>query len=1163
VKVVEVFRRPINRRIEPVIKVELDDDSTLADELEEYVATPGIIGAFEQIVELYQERIDTPTEDVNVWVSGFFGSGKSSFAKVLGYLLGNKVIEGRSASERFFSHVAAPKLQQMLGTSIYTRAATIPIFVDLLSARNVKIEGESVVLPLYRALLERLGYSTTLQLAELEFALEGDGRLSDFEARFEATFDKPWRSRRDVVLAKNEASRIMHQLDSQTYPSPDTFARTPFDQAFSAQGFAARALELLRRRGGGAQRVFFIVDEAGQYISRWVNRVADLQGVAEAFQAHKGPLWMLATSQERLDDIVDSLEGNRTELGRIKDRFIKPPIDLLPTDIEDVVTSRVLQKSSAGQAAVRDAYLQNPNKLNSNVKLASDTRGSDLAEARVVNLYPLLPYQLRLLIDAVSIRRAAGGNAGGMGGSNRTILGLAQKIVTDPVFGIGEASVGKLATIDLAFDYFESLIPPSWRDEVEQVVAQHGEDSLVVRVLKVIALLVDVRDLPLTVRNISATLHPSMSAEALDDQVTVALDTLVKEGRIRFDGNGYRVQSPEEKTWAEARKAITAKPADVNRMRKSILKDRMAGLAVSSGRTFRVELTVGDEKLAAGEIPLILEEADDERIREIVALTREPKEKNRIWWTYVLSNDTNQALEELHKSSQMIARRDSSSRTGLDAELIAQEKRQQSDWEDKARRGLEADLFKGRTVFRGVDAALPTGSDIRTCAERFIQDEYLASIYSKIDEFAAALKSSDPLLLLRDASLDGAPDSLGPKGIRLIKQTPSGREIDTGAGPLPTVLAEVKNRDGYGTEVSGALLLQLFGDPPYGASTEAVQAIVAGAVRQGLVDVKTQGALIKTASDHRLDPVFKGPQAFRNAVFKPHEDAIGLEKRVALGQKLALITGVKPHTDVSSLAATAREVFSSTGLSADKIINTMRGLGIPVPPEVERVASTVKDITADDDEVAVDSAIARWDELVDGRVVIKALAIIVDDNLADLQLAKRMADFNPTGLDEQSALDHANLCDLLGAGDIVPEHARIVALAKSLEEARAQRLHTERERLVQAVAAERQALGANYTQLEPDVVADALADLDKLIPPADLETDAEVLKARCDAISTTTATVRQRLDGVIARDRLATLSVAGVVADLIVSPEDLDAALERIRTKVEELLADDKQVRLT
>ena len=1160
-KVAEVFRRPVDRRIEEVIKVELDDEAIVAAELEEYVATQRIVDSFESIIDAYHDRIDNPTEDVNVWVSGFFGSGKSSFAKVLGYLLGNPIVNGKPSCDWFFSHSTAPRVKQLLESGVHERAATIPIFVDMLSAKNVKNEGESVVLPLYRALLERLDYSTNLHLAELEFTLEEDGRLADFESAFERTFAKSWRSRRDVALAKNEASRILHELDSKTYASPDSFARTPFDRELTAQTFADRAVELLHRRGDGASRILFVVDEAGQYMARWVNRVGDLQGVAEAFQKRRGPLWMLATSQERLEDIVDSLEGNRTELGRIKDRFFLK-VDLLPSDIEEVVTSRVLDKSNSGQQGVRDVFTKNRNKLNSHVKLASGTRGADLAEEQVIRLYPMVPYQVRLLIDAVSTRRAAGGNAGMMGGANRTIIRLAQQLLIDPTVGIRDADVGRLVTLDRVYDLLQSVIPPSWRDEVEQVEAQHGSSSLVASVLKAIALLVDVRDLPLTVRNIAAVLHPSMEAEALDADVQVALDVLVKEGRVRLDGTGYRVQSPEEKTWAESRKAIAARPADVNRLRKTILKERLMGLSVSAGRAFGVELTVGDEKLTTGEIPLVIEEADDTRRSDLVVLTREASQANRIWWTYVLSNETNQSLEELHKSEQMIARRDVASRTGVDAELIAQEKRRKEDWADKARRSLEADLVKGRAIFRGSDSEVPAGADVRAAAQKLVQD-HLPSIYSQIDEFAASLKASDPLLVLRDVSLDGVPESLGPKGIRLVKQTPSGKEIDATGGPLPAVLAEIKNRDGYGTEVTGGLLLQHFGAPPFGAPTEVVQAIVAGAVRQGLVDVKAQGALIKTATDQRLDAVFKGPQAFRSAVFKPHEDTIGLEKRVDLAKKLTAITGTKSATDLAALAGVARGVFAPLQADASRVRDTLRGLGLVVPPAVEQVAKAVRDIVGIDDEVTVQTALANWDDLVAGRETVEQLSTVIDANLGDLQRAKRTVDAK-SGLDDPQVLaDHTELHDLLEAGDLPNKLGRIIALTGSIDAARTAFIEKCRAELAERVEHAQKVLAAKYPTLDQTIVTEALGQLELLIPGIGESSTPELLQARTESLGTTVDRVRQRLDEVVARDRLATVRASDVVSDLITTQEDLDAALERIRSQVESLLADGKQVRLT
>src|SRR5207245_2349609 len=157
--------------------------------------------------------------------------------------------------------------------------------------------------------------------------------------------------------------------------------------------FATRAIELLARRGGGATRLVFVVDEVGQYVARSIDRMLDLQGVAEAFQKKQGPLWLVVTSQEKLEDVVDSLESRRLELARAKDRF-PHRVDLLPSDIYEVASRRVLDKTEEGQRAVREQFQTHRNKLAANVRLESPGRSLDLAEDEFIRLYPMVPYQV-------------------------------------------------------------------------------------------------------------------------------------------------------------------------------------------------------------------------------------------------------------------------------------------------------------------------------------------------------------------------------------------------------------------------------------------------------------------------------------------------------------------------------------------------------------------------------------------------------------------------------------------------------------------------------------------------------------------------------------------------------------------------------------------------
>ncbi len=211
-KIGEIFRHDLERDIKEVIKVDDADLEDVADELREYVVTDHIQDGFVEFLDHYQESINKPSEVVNAWISGFFGSGKSSFAKVLGYVVANADLGGTTAADVFTAKLPTQQIKALLNT-IHANAPTLSVFVDLSSSRNVAKEGEAVVLPLYRELLSQLDYSRNLALAELEITLEGDSRLDDFIAAFKNATGHDWRERRDKAVDLKEASKALHDLD--------------------------------------------------------------------------------------------------------------------------------------------------------------------------------------------------------------------------------------------------------------------------------------------------------------------------------------------------------------------------------------------------------------------------------------------------------------------------------------------------------------------------------------------------------------------------------------------------------------------------------------------------------------------------------------------------------------------------------------------------------------------------------------------------------------------------------------------------------------------------------------------------------------------------------------------------------------------------------------
>jgi hypothetical protein len=1163
-RIAELFRRDIYRTIEEVVKVDLSDDQVIANELDEYIATRHILEEFEEVLDAYQESINSPNETCTIWVSGFFGSGKSSWAKVLGYLLENPIIAGRSAVDRFFERTEAPRLRALLAT-IHATAPTLTVLLSMATGSDaVARDGEHIVLPVYRALLGRLGYSRNPMLAELEYTLEGDGRLQAFEERFtEATRGKRWVERRYTSLAKSEASHALHLLDPGTFPQADSWARAAFEPTIDADGFADRVLALLDRRGGGARRVAFVVDEAGQYVAKKVEQMLALQGLAEAFQKKKGRIWLAVTSQERLNEVIDLLESMQIELPRVQARF-PLRVDLLPSDIDEVTGKRVLDKTDAGQQAVRTVVGPRRQQLTANTRLASPTRAADVSEDEIVRLYPLLPYQVQLLIDAVSVRRLQGGRASPMtGGSNRTLIRHVQQLVAHPRFGLGNQEVGALVTLDRSYDLFGELIPTSWQGEVEQVAERYGADSAEGRVMKVVALCVDVPALPLNAGNIAVLLHNDVGAESLREEVNAALARLVADDRLRETEGGYKLQSPEQKSWDQARRAIDLHQGQSVRHRRLLLKQALAGLSVTRGRTFKVEVVVEGESMVPGDLPLhIIEEADQGRREQLRASSREQANESRVTWTYALSTDTWEALHELHQSSEMIERRDNANKSIEEVPLLGEERERLRRHEKTALQRLTRDLAAGQVVFRGQLDDVEWTTDLRKTAERLVGDR-IATIYPRLGQFTANLRREDVLHVLR-GDLRTLPSDLRDDGIGLVRVTPTGYELATDGGPLDALIAEVRIRASQGHEATGGHLREHFEAPPYGASVEVVQALCAAGIRAGLVEAIHQGQPIRNPGDQRLDQVFGALPRFVAAGFRLPADAdVPLPKRVDLAGKLEHRGRPPSGYSTEVLAAAVREAFLGGREATIRVESALGGAGIPISEAVGRTRGILDRLAGDDDVHVVTTAADTWADLVAGTTVVDQLDELLATRLDDLRAAQREARRSADGLPDDLAGEHSELRDLLAAGDLAGHAARIFAVTRRLSEARAAATADAASRLRSALGEHEARLRDQFSDAGDGALAEMLRPLEALRPPDDLAgIDAEALEGRIDSAAARFATAVQQLEQLRSAGRLAWVRVGELVTDAITDETEIEPVLYRIRDAIAAKLSDGKHVRL-
>ncbi len=167
--------KKIDRRIEKVITYSTTDEELLKQEIIEYVATENLERQFEYLLDQLDSGISgSGAYDVGVWVSGFYGSGKSSFTKYLGFALDpNMKIEEKEflfwLQDQFKSH----PLRQRLSTVAKRHPLTV-IMLDLASEQLAGAAMAEISSVLYSKVMQWAGYSKDRKVAYLERMLEGE-----------------------------------------------------------------------------------------------------------------------------------------------------------------------------------------------------------------------------------------------------------------------------------------------------------------------------------------------------------------------------------------------------------------------------------------------------------------------------------------------------------------------------------------------------------------------------------------------------------------------------------------------------------------------------------------------------------------------------------------------------------------------------------------------------------------------------------------------------------------------------------------------------------------------------------------------------------------------------------------------------------------------------
>jgi hypothetical protein len=869
----DLFARDIHRDIREVIKVDQADEEVIRSEIQEYVVTRTILSNFSDILESYCASPNKPSDRMAVWISGFFGSGKSSFAKLLGLALANRSLGFDTTSGLLAAHVGDPKVQVLIKT-VVERIPTEAVIFDVATERGVMHGNQMLTEIMYRQLLAHLGYAHDLDLAELEITLEGEDRLDLFRQVYKRLYPtKDWDKNKNLIaFAMNEASRVMHELEPDTYSAPDSWIRGAKERAdVSPNHLAERCKELTVRRGEN-RNIVFVIDEVGQFVARTVNKMLDLQGIVQALgRVGQGKFWVMVTSQEKLNELVGGLDDSRVELARLMDRF-PLQVHLEPSDISEVTSKRVLSKTAAAEKLLGDLYETNRGSLFTNTNLTADIKLPQLTRENFIELYPMLPYQVDFVIHVVSGLRSQGGASRHVGGANRTVIKLAQQLLAHPKAGLGEQEIGKLVTVEHIYDLVRDNIDSTIREKIDRIPAE-VDHAFAQPVAKAICLLQFVKSIHRNAENLAATLYPAVGADSVRASVDQALQALIEAHKIRLGDDGYRIPTPTEDDWETQRAALKPKRADSNQ----ILRETMEKLwqpqpsyTLLNTRVFKASLFLDGRERIKGDIQFQVRLAEDKE--DYVRLCDESRrqsqaERETVFWVIAIDEQIDKEIAEVFRSKEMISKKERGAQTVAETRLISEENRRRDLHRGEVRRLLERAALTSAVYFCGNDRSPDEGDNTVAKATERIMGQALPEVFDRFAEGAARVAKKDLSALLESEDLRG----LSPvfSSLKLIRNENGTLVFDIDGGPLGEMLTWIGNRSDYGINPQGKALEAQFGSSPYGWDVDVVKLFALCLLRAGQVTVTSQGISIDSVFDLSAADVFTNNTRFRAATFRP------------------------------------------------------------------------------------------------------------------------------------------------------------------------------------------------------------------------------------------------------------------------------------------------------
>jgi hypothetical protein len=846
-----IFNKPVDRPIEGVIKA--DDEASLRLEIEEYVLTNEVEKRLESFLDAYNNY-----EGANgVWVSGFFGSGKSHLLKMLALLLENRQIDGASALDLFLPKCGDNEiLRGDLKRAVAIPSKSILFNIDQKADVISKTQIDALLAVFVKVFDEMCGYyGKQGHIAQFERDLDSRGLYDQFKSAYESIAGRTWQKGREQALleAKNIAKAYAQATGGDEASAMGILDKYRSQYRVSIEDFAEQVHAYIERQSPDF-RLNFFVDEVGQYIAENVKLMTNLQTIAESLATKcRGRAWVVVTSQNDMTTVLGEMNKQQSnDFSKIMARFGTKML-LTGTNVAEVIQKRLLQKTEQGAEVTSDLYHAQSNNLGTLFSFADGSRAYKNFKDRdeFIRCYPFVPYQFELFqscIENLSRHSAFEGKHTSVG--ERSMLAVFQQVA----IRIGDYEMGQLASFDLMFEGIETALKAQTQRAVLNSQRQLSS-PFAVKVLKALFLVKYVKEFKPTLRNLCVLMLDRFNQDlpALRQQVEEALSLLEQQTYVQRNGELYEYLTDEEKDVEQEIKNTEVESSDVAAELEKLIFDHVIkqrkirydenGQDYPFSRKLDDRLHGREYELAIHVISPFHENAESESILRMQSMGRDE--------LLILMP----ADERLVRDILMYKRTEKYIRQNIS---ITQQEAVKRILTDKGFQNREryAELQQRVQSLMGKAKLFVAGADIEIGSED-AQTRVLRGFHELIS------RAYPNLRMLRGITYT---ENDIAKCLKHSQQGLFGNDATSLAESEQELLAFIQSNNRGGVRTTLKNLLEKFERKPYGWYYAAVLCTLANLCARGKVEVRTDGNLLE---EDELERALRNTHGHGNVVLEP------------------------------------------------------------------------------------------------------------------------------------------------------------------------------------------------------------------------------------------------------------------------------------------------------